>query len=590
MNRLATRSGFAGLLLTLSTACSSGASSDGPAVQTEVTRGLETAERVAVVLNLREPGDGNMRRARDSIVASAGPGLDVTRRFNTLPALAARIDPLTLERVRSDPRIESIQVERSGQGLLQEAVAAVGANTVHDIYGLTGKGVRVAVVDTGVDVSHPDLEGAIAVQRCFVQGGCPPFSTDEGESAADDNGHGTSMSGIVASRGIVSSRGFAPEAEIVSIKVMNSWNRGEISDFGAALEWLYDNLATLNVRIISISFGTDLTYENNEECEQAQLPMARAINRLANVGVAVFAAAGNKASTTSLAAPACMANVIAVGATYDADVGAQPEDEDSYTALGYQFADCRDETTAANQMTCFTNAGPLLDILAPGAPIVTDAPSRRTVKLLGTSPSAPAAAGVAALMLQCNPQLTAEQIKQAMIATGEMSLDPRTGDYYPSLRAAEAVRFACPDIEPPEADPAPGPPDARPPSATPPGPDAGAAGANAGSSLPGPGTAAPSGADRDARPLGARYRGGAAAPQLPNGEGSGTRDDAVSEGGEAREDTPPESKPDGDYACALVPGEPRGQPRWAWALGLAAAAVSCRARARSVRGSRTKRS
>jgi hypothetical protein len=141
--------------------------------------------------------------------------------------------------------------------------------------------------------------------------------------------------------------------------------------------------------------------------------------------------------------------VIAVAATYDSDVGTQPPGGSTYRArFGANVADCGDRTTAFDQVTCFSNTPARIDIAAPGAPMLSDGLNGQTSTYRGTSQASPAAAGVAALMLECNPSLTPTQIKDAMVKTGVPSLDSKTMRMIPSLRADAAVKAVCARLSP----------------------------------------------------------------------------------------------------------------------------------------------
>lgn len=380
----------------------------------------------------------------------------ITRRFRHVPALSVQVTQAGLEQLRALPGVTYIQVDGEGGGQLKEAVPAIGADLVTRELGLTGKGVRVAVLDTGVATAHPDLRDAVVAQHCFTQRGCPPSRSYEGTSAEDDHGHGSNVAGIIASRGVVSSRGFAPEAEIVAVKINDRNDRGLESDWVAGLDWVYDHLDELQVRVLNFSVGTSNIYADEGNCGRRHPALARAIENLTRAGVAVFIASGNHGSGTAMPAPGCLpGDAVVVGATYDSALGSQPPGAATYyQRWGGFFANCGDSTTAFDQIACFTNSNARLDIVAPGAAIVSDSLRGRTEAYWGTSQAAPAAAGVAALMLECNPDLTPAEIKRAMVATGVSVVDAKNGLSFPSLRAYEAVREACKlgADEPSEAD------------------------------------------------------------------------------------------------------------------------------------------
>jgi hypothetical protein len=316
------------------------------------------------------------------------------------------------------------------------------------VLGLTGKGVRVAVLDTGIVTQHPDLSDAVVAQHCFTQRACPPQGGAEGTSAEDDHGHGSNVTGCIASNGKVSSPGFAPDVEVVAVKINDSNDSGNESDWVAGFDWVYDNLSTLKVQVVNASIGTLATHATQAECDQAHPALLRAIDNLIKAGVAVFVASGNGGLSNKLPAPACISGGhIVVGATYDSSIGRQPEG--GYATFGARWAGfgrCADATTAFDQVACFSNTTSRVDIMAPGAQIVSDSLRNRTEAYVGTSQASGVAAGVGALMMQCNPKLTPAQIKQYMQASGPKVMDPKNGLMFPSLRAFEAVSAACPDL------------------------------------------------------------------------------------------------------------------------------------------------
>jgi hypothetical protein len=171
--------------------------------------------------------------------------------------------------------------------------------------------------------------------------------------------------------------------------------------------------------------------------------MAKAVKSLVDAGVTIFAASGNTGDKAKLSSPACNTGVIAVGATYKMDQGKQPDNGQSYSQW-VGFGDCTDATTAFDQVTCFTNSGPRLDMVAPGAVIVSAyMGSTQYGSYRGTSQASPAAAGVASLMLQCNPNLKPADVKDILVRTAVTVKDAKSGLSFPSIRADMAVKEAC---------------------------------------------------------------------------------------------------------------------------------------------------
>ena len=426
-------------------------------IQSGLTDALATLApdaTVPVIIHFREPAPGSAaqlarphKRDYRGLLPTPGPGLTVRRRYGQLPAVAAHVTQAALERLRLDPTVELVLLDGQGSGQLKEAVPAIGADKVHSVLGLTGKGVRVAVLDTGIVTQHPDLKSSLIAQHCFTQGACPPGFASEGTSAEDDHGHGSNVAGILTSDGVVSSVGFAPSSELIAVKINDSNDSGYESDWAAGLDWVFENLATNKVQIVNMSIGTTAMHAPGPECDSQHPLLAKAVNNLVSAGVVVFAASGNSGSSTSIGAPACLTGVIAVGAVYDSSVGHQPPTTTTYSQRWPGFGNCGDDTTSLNTMACFTNSNTRLDVLAPGAPILSDSLRNMTESYWGTSQASPAAAGVAALMLECNPKLTPAEVKQTLVSTGSMVTDTRNKLSFPSVRALPAVHAACPQLD-----------------------------------------------------------------------------------------------------------------------------------------------
>jgi subtilisin family serine protease len=381
---------------------------------------------------------------RQAVLAANADGFVPSRHFNHIPAVAGRLARSALAALSRDPNVSFIQIDSPGQGALTVSVPAIGADVAKSQFHVTGKGVRVAVLDTGANSSHPDLKSSILpTQHCFTHSACPPSGTSEGTSAEDDHGHGSHVSGIITSDGIVAGAGFAPDAEIVPVKINDKADSGFASDWAAGFDWVFSNLATLNVKIVNASFGTQQLYGSAADCDKGEPALAKAVKNLVDAGVTLFVSSGNMGSSTQMGAPACNTGAIAVGATYKSNQGRQPTSGTYSSQWGSSFGDCADVTTAFDQVACFTNSGPRLDIVAPGAIIISDILGTKTEAYRGTSQASPTAAGVAALMLECNPRLMPSEIKDILIRTSVYVTDPKTGTSYPSLRASAAVKAVC---------------------------------------------------------------------------------------------------------------------------------------------------
>jgi subtilisin family serine protease len=253
----------------------------------------------------------------------------------------------------------------------------------------TGRGVRVGVVDTGVNVSHPDLAGN-------VRAGFDAISETEG--VEDDNGHGTHVAGIIAALdngfGVV---GVAPEAHIYAVKSFDSRGKGMTSDIIQGIQWCIEQ----GVHIINMSFGTS----------DSGKALALAISKAAESGILLVAASGNTGGRNTVLYPARDPHVVAVAAS-----------------------------TEDRQIAEFSSSGPEVDITGPGQNIYSTYKGRRYKTLSGTSMACPHVAGVAALVLSIAPGLSAKEMEGLIYETATiMDAFPREQQGAGLVNAGAAV-------------------------------------------------------------------------------------------------------------------------------------------------------
>jgi cysteine-rich repeat protein len=335
--------------------------------------------------------------------------------------------PEAIDALLADPEVEAVTLDGRVHATLAQGGALIGAATAHS-FGVTGNGIRVAVLDTGIDSDHPNLSDDIAAQRCFCDNnpnpvlGCCPGGGQTSTSAEDDEGHGTSVAGIITSNR-VGGVGVAPDAEIVAVKVLASNGGGTFSDVTAGLDWVLTNRVALGIRVVNLSIGDGAQYNNSNAFPCSGTNTANAINALYNAGVSVFVSSGNAGYDNGIEFPACVAKAIAVGGVYDATVGnvSWCGNASCTTTL------CTDTNTAADKFVCHSSSDEILDLLAPDWRTETAALGGGTRAFGGTSAAAPYAAAEAALLLQGNPTLTPAQIDAAMKAHGPLVTNPENG-------------------------------------------------------------------------------------------------------------------------------------------------------------------
>lgn len=325
-----------------------------------------------------------------AITRRATAGIVPRYQFRLLAASALRATPQQIQTLAADPAVEKIWEDLPVHALLDVSVPHIRVPQVW-ASGFTGRGVKIAILDTGLDPDHPDFRGRIVNGADF-----------SGEGARDRNGHGTHVAGIAAGAGS-RYRGVAPSAGILVGKVLHNDGSGMMSDVIAGLEWAVEQGA----QVINLSLGSSGPCDGSDALsETCDLVVAQ--------GIVVCVAAGNDGPWPStIGSPGCARQVITVGASTDRDGVAR-----------------------------FSSRGPTLDgrtkpdILFPGEGIVSCRAANTTLgtpvddlytSVSGTSMATPHAAGAAALLLEAEPDLSPADIKARFVkAALDLGLDPNT--------------------------------------------------------------------------------------------------------------------------------------------------------------------
>ncbi len=371
-------------------------------------------------------------RAQGEVLADLAPGdFELVSRPSVLPILSGYATAEGVERLRRHPRVVAVDDNVWVYPLLKESVPLIKADLVHRRYEITGKGVGVAVLDTGIDTDHPDLADAIVDQQCFSSGtrSCAPNNLPRSPSAEDEQGHGTAVSGIIASRGRQSGVGVAPGASIVAVRVFRDQGGAPTSDIVDGLDWVLIRQNQHNIHVVNMSLGSGGS--NGTNCDNEFASVKSAFQRLVARGVAIFVATGNNGYPDRVSFPACISNSIAVGATFDASFASAPY----CPGMG---------AVTPLTIACFTNRGRALDILAPGVLITHPKMGGGLDSGAGTSFAAPMAAGVAALMFEANPDLRPSDVERILKNTGTPIRHPESGDEVPLVNALAAVEAVLP--------------------------------------------------------------------------------------------------------------------------------------------------
>ena len=354
----------------------------------------DTQPKVPVIIGFK---DTPSQADKDII---RGHGGEIKHSYTIIDAIAAKLPEQAIENIKKNPRVAYVEMDGEVHTLDTEldnswGVTRIGAGTVHADN--KGTGVKVAIIDTGIDYSHSDLDANYKGGYDFVNGDSYPL---------DDNGHGTHCAGIVAAEdngeGVV---GVAPGAFLYGVKVLNSGGSGYVSDVIAGIEWSVEN----GMQVISMSLGSDF----------GSTPLKDACDNAYSSGVLLVAAAGNDGNSPgkgdNVDYPARYSSVIAVVATDRNDNRAR-----------------------------WSSTGPAVELAAPGVSIYSTYPGGYATKS-GTSMACPHVTGTAALVIamsNADVRLRLQKTADDLGATG-----PDTKYGYGLVDADEAA--SQPDTTPP---------------------------------------------------------------------------------------------------------------------------------------------
>ncbi|HVE72830.1 MAG TPA: S8 family serine peptidase [Thermoanaerobaculia bacterium] len=355
------------------------------------------------------------------VVAFDGAAAAKGERWGDTDVYSMEVERAELDALRRDPRVLAVSIDEGGQGGLTESITRVGADVLR-IQGVDGRGQTIAVLDTGIDTDHPDFAGRIVAEQCFCDNldgtGCCPGGAKQLSgpgSAEDDHGHGTHVSSIGAGGGADAAAGMAPAATIVAVKVMDSVNRFRtFKQIFDGLKWIEDSHPEVDV--INMSLGSSAHY-TPAQCTggAVALGLQPVIARLRQRGVLIAACTGNDGDTDSMWLPACMDEVLGVGATPD----------------------------SADTITSYTNSSASMDIVAPGSLITASRRGGGTTTFTGTSMATPHVAGTILLIRQVSGHgLSADFLTELLRRTGKPMVDARNGLTFPRLDALAAVSAA----------------------------------------------------------------------------------------------------------------------------------------------------
>jgi serine protease AprX len=278
---------------------------------------------------------------------------------------------------------------------------------------LKGAGITIAVVDSGIAL-HPDIPTLTAVVD--VVGQPAPYAAPP-ETSVDPFGHGTHVAGIIAGNGGQSGglhAGVAPEASLISVRVLGNTGTGLASDVLAGLQWIADHHTEYGIRVANLSLGHPIYEPASVD------PLVQAVDELWDAGVVVVCSAGNRGRDgfVTITSPCNSRKAITVGATNDRRTTWGWDDRvATYSSRGpttFDLVAKPDLVAPGNKLVSLRSQGSIHDTMLPGRRKGNPG-NEKYFEMSGTSMASPMVAGTVALMLEQDPTLNPGTVKARLM-------------------------------------------------------------------------------------------------------------------------------------------------------------------------------
>jgi subtilisin len=409
-------------------------------VELRLARGAFASEgkldRAAVAAQRRDIADKQAR-----VLAKLGSKEHrVARRFTSVPLVALEVGSDALRELEAAPGlVDRIVEDDIVYASLGTSVPLIEGDRLW-AQGFDGTGQTVAVLDTGVDSSHPFLGGRVVEEACFSSTVSPASTTlcpnGQDEQVGPGSGvncsvsilgcdHGTHVAGIAAGNGSTAGKSFsgvAKGASVMAVQVFSRFNRvqdcgffapcvaGWSSDIIAGLERVYVLRDQYHFAAANLSLGEG-SFSSNCDGE----PYKPIIDNLRSAGIATVVASGNDGSASTMSAPACISSAVSVAST-----------------------------TKTDGVSWFSNVTSFLSLFAPGDPILSSVPGGGYASYNGTSMAAPHVAGAWAALKQAVPDASVDEILASLSQSGKPITDLRNGVVKPRIRLLGALAGLLP--------------------------------------------------------------------------------------------------------------------------------------------------
>ncbi len=348
-----------------------------------------------------------------------------TRQISHFPMMAMTVNAAELAALATDSRIAKLWEDKPQPPALTESLPLIGMASAYS-NNATGAGTIVAVLDTGVQSSHPFLSGKVTQEACFSTTNseattvCPNGQSSQTGTGAGANcsasiygcDHGTHVAGIAAGKNTIAgnpTNGVAKEAKVFAVQVFSRVAGASCTSFNipspCALTYPSDQIAGLSHVLSRVGVIPETIASANMSLGGGNIPgtcdsdpRKTVIDQLKAANVATVISSGNSYYTNAVGAPGCISTAVTVGSTTKSDV-----------------------------ISPFSNSSPVVDLLAPGSSINSAVPGGGYSSWDGTSMAAPHVAGAFAAIRSRIPSATVDQIENALKSTGTPVADTRSG-------------------------------------------------------------------------------------------------------------------------------------------------------------------
>jgi subtilisin family serine protease len=372
------------------------------------------------------------------------------RMYENFPVIHANINRQSLEALEASDLVAAVEAVMPVEMHTSQGIPLMDADVYRPVFG--GSGVAVAIADSGVDYNHPAL-GNGGFPNSKVIGGYD-FGNNDTDPMPVGVSHGTNCAGVAAGDIITYADyvgGVAPDSKIYALKIMpdgvGSSSTAEITE---AIDWCVSNQfddPNNPILVINLSVGGGRYFST---CDSSLSSLTNAVNTATAAGITVLSSSGNDGYCDSIGMPACISNVISVGAVYDGSVGTLGFCVSEDSCIGNTSSSCstgyvKYDSTYADLVASYSNSSNMTDVLASSHKAYTPTLNGSYYSSFGGTSAACAYASGAVASLQSAARdtlgrfLTVAEVKELLTTYGQPVTDPKNSIVTPRISVANSI-------------------------------------------------------------------------------------------------------------------------------------------------------